>query len=255
MNFSACLGVAGRQRVGIDGGLDDFFIAEQRDRRPHLAHSRRGRGNHVFTVGCAEPAVESLTRRQERQLIAQVPLANAHGAVPLLLEDLRHGGFARGKAFLRDRLQHPPPRAAHLHAHPSRVTTGHESRSRRRADAGGDAETGQLHALSGHAVQMRRAIDLRSIAPQVSVSQIVGDDQDEIRLRFGPDHGAAKHAGQQDHATSESLPHDRNLLVKADKVKTGKANGGSPCGDRCPPRYSNPPRPNEAGRSDSRLIN
>ena len=66
----------------IGRGLDDGCVPQDRQRRIDLSLTAA----HVVAVGNAEVAVEALLGRQERRLIAEVPLADASRGVTLGLE-------------------------------------------------------------------------------------------------------------------------------------------------------------------------
>ena len=117
--------------------------------------------------------VEAVPRGQELGLVAQVPLADAHRGVALLLEQLGHRLLLGADADGADREEHVGQR------HPLGVAAGHHLCPRRRADRRG-VEAGQLHPFGRHAVQARRAVELRAERPDVAVAHVVDEDHDEI---------------------------------------------------------------------------
>ena len=57
----------------------------------------------------------------------------------------------------------------------------------RGADFGRDVELGEAGAFGGHLVEVRGANDRMSVATQVTVTQVIGEDDDDIGLGRGRD--------------------------------------------------------------------
>jgi len=91
-------------------------------------------------------------RKPPLPLVPQVPFANRHGGVSLLMQESRQGGFVGVQADRARREDHVGQR------NPLGVAAAHHLGSRRRADRRG-VETRQLHALLGHAVQTGCAVE------------------------------------------------------------------------------------------------
>ena len=72
------------------------------------------------------------------------------------------------------------------HADAVGVTSREQRRARGRAHGRGGAEMRELHALLRESIQMRR-VDPRSIVAQIRPTQIVDEDDDEIRGAFSGD--------------------------------------------------------------------
>ena len=65
--------------------------------------------------------------------------------------------------------------------HALRITAGHQRRARRRTNRR-RVKARQLHPFVRHAIEVRRAIQLRPERPDVGVTEIVDVDDDEVRL-------------------------------------------------------------------------
>ncbi len=131
-------------------------------------------GPHVVRVRDAEVVIETTAARQEFRLIAEVPFSDARRRVAGLLQQLRHralGGTqadrGAGKEHVRNR------------QHALGIGARHQRRARRRAHRRG-VETRELAPFPRHAVEVRRAVELRPKRPDVRIAQVVDVDDDEV---------------------------------------------------------------------------
>src|SRR4051812_39257531 len=69
------------------------------------------------------------------------------------------------------------------------MQAGHEGAAARRADGGAGVSLREAHPLGGEAVNIRRADQFLSKAPDIAVPQIVGEDEDDI-WRLGSGEGS-----------------------------------------------------------------
>ena len=107
---------------------------------------------------------------------AQMPFAEAGGAVALRLEHPRHREPAR-----RDQRRRPAPEHAALQARPPVVATGEEAVARRRADARGRMPVREAPAFGRQTVEVRgRDFARRVVGPHVPVALVVGQDQEDV---------------------------------------------------------------------------
>ena len=72
------------------------------------------------------------------------------------------------------------------HAAANGQPAGEQRGAAGRADARGDVEIGEAHALAGHAVEVGRADARMAVATQVAVAQVVGQDDDQVGQLLGP---------------------------------------------------------------------
>ena len=150
-------------------------IKRQRRKRPRLLRVERPL---VVRVGQAEVFVEAAAQRQELDRPAEVPLAHHAGRVALLLHHLRERQLALVEAELEPRLHRP------LDADAIGITTGQERRARRRADRLRDVEIREAHALAREPVEVRRRETLRPIDADIGVTEVIGQDEDDVRRPF-----------------------------------------------------------------------
>ena len=121
--------------------------------------------------------------RQRVVGLAEMPLAREEGPVASLLQHRRQRPFRRREAARLTLERHRG------HAAPVRDAAGlHGGAPRRPAGLGVEGEEG--HALIGQTVKRRRghaASRAAAIGPRVPVSEVIGDDQDDVRLgHLGP---------------------------------------------------------------------
>jgi len=109
---------------------------------------------------------------------SQVPLSNASRGVALALEKLLDG-----QAILLDEQGHSSVQHPILEPSPPRIPARQNTVSGRRAHARRRMHVGESHPLLRQAIAMRRDEILPTVAAQVRVAQVVGHDQNHIRLR------------------------------------------------------------------------
>ena len=191
-------------RLGNGGGLDDAVLLEPGEGREvgdivaevgveAAVHGTSRDGPFVvdaFVQGqargvvAAGPELDVVRRRGavvEGPVPAQVPLADAVGAVPLPPQQPGHG-----EAVGLDESALPLPEDAPLQARAPAVAPGEHGVAAGRAHAGGSVGVGEAHALGGEAVQVRRG-DPRFgvVAARVPVAEVIGQDEDDVRLFQG----------------------------------------------------------------------
>ena len=152
-----------------------------------LAHGHVGMvAPHVVGERQAEPRVEALAHGQQLGRIAEVPFANHHRGVADALEDLGDRdlvgieaeiGIGRGVARV---------------VHARRIATGHQLRARGAAERRG-VETREPNPLGREAVDVRRLNGGRTVAAEIAVALVVGEDDDDVGLgRCGGGEGNAE---------------------------------------------------------------
>jgi len=106
----------------------------------------------------------------------QAPLADRPGGIAGLLEPLGQRDRLGGNRLLSLGLD----RAVVADVGVAGVQARHQHAPRRRADGRAAVALREADSLGGHAVQGRRADFLLSVAPQLAVSQIVGQDEHDV---------------------------------------------------------------------------
>ena len=180
------LGVALRQQVAVHGCLDHPLVFHERQRRPGSSEASRPATQvlgHVIAVGDAEVRIEPLPSRKELRLVTQVPFANDRSRVSALSEQFGDRDLVRMQSVRRDRPQHVLVARVVVQADPLRVATSQETRAGGRADARCRVEMGQLATLAGHPVEVRCAVQLRAERLGVPITEVVAENDDEVRRR------------------------------------------------------------------------
>ena len=116
-----------------------------------------------------------MSDRVEFLELAQMPLANHASGIPGLLHQFRHRDFVR---------MNPDETVTVDHLRPTRALrqgAGHEGKPRWRA-AVGDIEAGELHALLAKTIDVRGGNILCAKAAEVTVTLVVGQHDNDIRL-------------------------------------------------------------------------
>ena len=113
---------------------------------------------------------------------AQMPLADGPGGVAAFLEQFGQRHFAVRQMPRRAIAQHAKLFVAHAAA--DRIPSGQQRRAAGRADFGRRVEIGEPHPLGRHAIQVRRADAGMPVAAQIAVAQVVGQDENDVRM-FG----------------------------------------------------------------------
>ena len=151
-------------------------------------------GTVQAAVEMCEPAVK---RIEGLSSVAQVPFAY-HGTVliPVSAEYIGHGLFALRKPVF------PPWRNDRLpYSEPARVASCHEARPGRGADRSGIVPA-QLYAFRGDPVDVR-CLYLAAVHADVPVSEVIGEDDHDIRLFIGS--RAAGGQGEPCHACQNNF--------------------------------------------------
>ena len=106
---------------------------------------------------------------------AQVPFADVRGGVAGLLEQLRQCvDAARQMGFVIAEML--------ADVKPQRVTSGEDGSACRRADGGRRIELRQLDATGRQGIQVRRLDRLAPETGEVRITQIIGEDEDNVGL-------------------------------------------------------------------------
>jgi len=113
-------------------------------------------GDHIFAVWASKKLVKPMVRREERHLIAKVPLADAGRRIFLLLDKVRNGHLVAVESFRIDRIQHTCAMAAAMLVNASRITSCHETGTGRGTDTARAIEACETVPFTGHLVEMRR---------------------------------------------------------------------------------------------------
>ena len=162
------------ERLLVGLRLDDRLVAVEH------------KGLHVVGEHHPVKRIEAMLARGEWGQVPEVPLPNAGGGVATFLQDLSQGDLV-GVQPSRGRWEED---AGESHAH--RVAAGHECRAGRAADGGRCVVVGEPGALGGEPVDVRcldlleaRALVRGPIAPDVVVAEVIGEDDDDVRLLRG----------------------------------------------------------------------
>ena len=125
--------------------------------------------------GCPVPGVKPVVQRLEHVLIAEMPLADDGGRVTLLFQQFRQRPLVGVQPMIVPRKQDASD------SHALRDASGHQRGASRRADRG-DVEAGELRPFLRHAIEVRRA-DIRcAVTPEIAVTQIIRQNDDDVRL-------------------------------------------------------------------------
>ncbi len=184
---------AGELRL-IGLGVDEFVAAEERGIPPSRFLINEGaslsgitrRGVHVVGVRQTEVKIKAVLQRMVRGVVrpnSQVPLANHARGVALSLERLSNGDFRGGQAACRDTAEDPKLVMGHPAA--DRVATREDGGATGRADFGGNVELGEAGALGGHPVEVRRTNRRVAVTAEISIPEVIGEDNHNIGLSGG----------------------------------------------------------------------
>jgi len=190
------LGIARRQRGEIGLLFDDVGVVHQ--------HTRV----HVVAIGDAEVFVKTAAGGQVLDRTTQVPLADADGPVASILEYVGERDFIQIHAAFILRKKHV------RNADACGIAAGQQCRARRRANRIGRRKIGEPHAGGGHAIEIGRR-NLRTVAAQIAVTQIVAKDEDDVG-RFRRSTGktpcqCGRHGGEK----GTALDHSRIIILTA----------------------------------------
>ena len=130
-----------------------------------------------------EAVVERVMLRQVVGPDAEVPLADDAGGVAGRLKRFGEGDLGGRQATGGNGAQDAELVVGHAGA--DRVATGHERGAAGRADFGGGVELREAQAFGGHAIQVRRLDGRVAVAAEIPVTEVVGQDDDDVRFRGG----------------------------------------------------------------------
>ena len=166
----------------------------------------------VDLVEVAEERIEALAEGMPFHAdFAEAPLAEEAGRVAGGLQDL-----GDGDVFVAKRLGRSPGVAANMRM--PRVLPGHQDAAGRRAHRRPGVEVGEANPLRGHPVQTRRPDDLLPVGAEVSVPQVVGEDEDHvgtIRRR-----GRGRRHGKQERQDGECRSDSAHGLSNSPRYRT-----------------------------------
>ena len=137
-------------------------------------------GPHVVRVGQAEVIVEPVLHGKELLEVPEVPFPVAGGSVSLLLADLGDRDLLRVNADCGLGTEGTQD------AHPYVVAAREQPGPRGRAHGLRHVEVGEFPAFLGHAVEVRGGVALGPEGPDVGVSHIVHEHDDDVGRSFGP---------------------------------------------------------------------
>jgi hypothetical protein len=117
---------------------------------------------------------------------AETPLADGGGGEAGFLEDLREGDRFGGKrvlAFIEFRETEAFRLAVAADFGVAEVFAGEQHTARGRADRSTAVVAGEAGALGGETINVRCADFFLPVAAEFAVAEVVGQDEDEVRLR------------------------------------------------------------------------
>ena len=171
--------------AAVEGGVPPLGILIDA-RTGHLRLRLVGRV-HIVRVHQTEMEIEAVGERMMLGLVigpdAEVPFADQSGGVAGVLQRLGQGHFGGGQAAGGDGAEDAELIVGHAGA--DGVASGHESGAARGADLGGGIELREAQAFGGHTIQIRRLDRRVAVAAEVAVAEVVGQDDDDVRLRGG----------------------------------------------------------------------
>ena len=159
--------------------------------------------------------VELFRARLESPVHAEVPLADASGVIPALLEKRRHGESSR----LDQPRAHPAQHAA-LEARTPIIAAGENAVARRRTDRRTGMRIGENHSGRGQSVHVRRgdlAVGIEAF--NVPITQVIAKQIHDVRR------------GPFRDVSGTAIADDRSECERRDETQSG-APGRIPFGDR-----------------------
>ena len=171
-------GEASLVRVLLDKPLAIGIAFAQRQRRIVLRTLWMPRP-HVVGVGDAPPFVEAVLRRQERLPVAEMPLAVERRRVALSAAE-----FRERQRVLRHACRRSRPQGAR-DPDPMRIAPGEQRCPRGGADRLRHREVRGTQPFTGHRIEARRLDARASVAGEIAVAEVVGEDDHDVRRRRG----------------------------------------------------------------------
>src|SRR5439155_3306303 len=104
------------------------------------------------------------------------------------LESAGDGDFFGLQATGRSPVKHAAFFAAG-HAGADGQSTGEQGSAAGGADTGGDIKIGELHAFTGHSIEVGSANAGMTVTTQIAIAEVVGQDNDDVRRAGGGDQG------------------------------------------------------------------
>ena len=193
---------------------------------------------HVVRIRNSKVLVEAVLERQVLRLVAEMPFAECACGVARPPHDLRDRGLVRVEAAPLARKKHVA-----VHADPMGERPGHQGRARRRAIGVRDVELAKDESLRRHSIKMGGLVDGRTEGADVSVAQVVDQDEHDVGLRpVGGGEGRRwerECCGQRPDMAGER--HGSLDLLETQDTLTGSAFCG-PSGTGCSRRPISPTR-------------
>ena len=131
------------------------------------------------------------------ELAIQVPLAHVACVIASLFEHGSNGDFRGTEVHV------PPLLDGGDHPATQGRATGEKTGSRGRTDGSRSVKIGEAHAFGSKAVEVRGAYNRVSVARQVSVSEIIGKNENDVGLLRGRRVGGMKHRQRCEHQGTE----------------------------------------------------
>ena len=168
---------------------------------------------HVVAVRHAKVFIEPVVKRVESVRVAEVPFADNSRCVAGVVQKFGNRDFVRMNAQRRIGIQHAArcwcsirtPGDGIAESGPHRVAAGQQPDSRRRARRPGRIKIGEAPTFGGHAIQMWGANFGLSVTTQIAVTQIVGQDHNDIWPILGHRGGSANQTANHQKADRETL--------------------------------------------------
>src|SRR5215469_4871147 len=140
-----------------------------------------------------------------------MPLADANGPIAAILEHIGernfvqiHPAFILWEKYVRN-------------ADAGGIAAGEQSRARRRADRIGGREIGESHAGGSHAIEVGCG-NLRAVAAQIAVAQIVAKNEDDVGWWRWSSVKARCQCGRQGCEKGTAMDHSR-IIILADVAR------------------------------------
>ena len=131
--------------------------------------------------------------------VAETPLANQRGRVTGFLQQARHGCVLQAER-LRERVD---VACVTAHAGVPGVQAGHQHAAAGSADGRAGVELGEAHSFRGHAIEMRGLNQLLPVAAQISVTQVIREDEDDVGLPVGRDEARGSQQAQRSNPSEQ----------------------------------------------------
>lgn len=188
------VGIAPGDRSLVNGKFDDFVVFHERGlplgesrfrivpKNVHASPPALGFALvvwvvHVVRVRDSVVGIEALGNWEGFLVVAKVPFANAGGGISVALEVIGDGGFFRIHSAGRGWKEH-----VLVHSDPFGIASRQEGGAGRGTDWRGDHEAGEATSLLGKSVNMWSLDRGGSEATKITVTLVIGKDDDEVWL-------------------------------------------------------------------------